>query len=252
MIFTEEEEPKIPMKVGTENAETFKVTKSRRQYCPLITGASTTYKVLKTQRQFQFQFFAIHGTEEFTLHPEEVLEPYLIFLRNAHRYVNQVGFAECHCGYVDRVDVNKKDKITPKNARQCGIATVLSMLCFIDPEIHAMGEDNAGYIALGLSESNEYRETADLFRKKCKKIVSLQMAANPKDGAYEYFSAATNTGFTKLAVLWWNFQRLAIYDTETARENYNKDSGSISPSGGNDNEVLAFNADWIFCDPGIS
>ena len=75
------------------------------------------------------------------------------------------------------------------------------------------------------------------------------MAAYPKDGAYAYFSAARNTCFTKLGVVWWNLQKLSIYDTGIAKDNYDKRTGNIGPCGENADVCGAFDAQWIFCKP---
>ena len=65
----------------------------------------------------------------------------------------------------------------------------------VDPEIGDIGEGNE---VLDLLKSHETEKLA--FLATCMNTVGLKMAANPKTGAYAYFSAALKTGYTKMQV----------------------------------------------------
>ena len=131
----------------------------------------------------------------------------------------------------------------PRDARQCGIATVLTELCLLDPDIYEKGEKNRAYRLL---------RNHDVTTMSCGQAVSLQMGADPKSGAYAYFSAASRTGYNKLVVNWPNsdYAQIAIYDTDHAKQAYNVETGIIEPCvicQNTDIPCEAFQAKWIFC-----
>ena len=106
-------------------------------------------------------------------------------------YRNQIAYGWCTKGWVKKIEVNAQ----PINARECGISTVLTQLCMVDPEIGDIGEGNE---VLDLLKS--YKAEKSAFLTTCLYTVGLKMAANPKTGAYAYFSAALKTGYTKMQV----------------------------------------------------
>ena len=238
------EEPDAPMKDGIQNLQKFLVTRTKRSNCPLLkTESSTTYNVLKRSEvrggKTHVYFYAVHGNDKFAPNPEVTQEDREKDrqIARTHRYLNQVGFANCHQGYVLRVDVNQ-------NGRRCGIGTVLSMLCFLDPEVYTLGEENA---ATKILEDAPDTEVADWIKEKCEGLVALQMKANPPRGAKTYFDAALKTGFEFLAILWSRHQKLSIYTTKSASSNFRENTGSIGACDGNNEECNAYNVPWIFC-----
>ena len=213
--------------MGPENAATFAVNKLKHPDCNLVSGFGTTYRVMKMRARVHagrssLQFFAIHGTANFTKY------------QGLGAYIGQVAVANCRSGHIDLVNVGTTIN---QDARMCGIATVLTELCLLDPEIHERGERNAAYKML-------QRNQLEL---NCIQMVSLQMIAKPLTGANAYFSAAINTGFNKLVV----FPRFSgtynIYDTEIAKQNYDGKTGFIEICCQNKDRCYASGADWIFC-----
>ena len=90
-------------------------------------------------------------------------------------------------GKLDKVEVNEK----PRDARQCGIATVLTELCFLDPDIHRKPERRI------------YRSAYDILEEHgvethCKKAVALSMHADPMIGAYTYFFCSVEIGLQQI------------------------------------------------------
>ena len=231
----------VPIGFGPENAATFAVSKLNHPNCRLATGLVTTYRVMKilSHDRSSFQFVAIHGTAHFTKSPRI---PENIFGRQfsgqtfLKDYIGQIAVALCRQGKIDFVKVGDKRN---HNARQCGIATVLSELCLLDPEIHERGERNAAYKML--------QKNKNQLEVNCIQLVGLQMSARPLTGAHAYFSAAINTGFNKLIVIWWGFRRQSIYDTVVAKQHYDGNTGYIEPCCQNEYRCFAEDAFWIFC-----
>ena len=224
---------KGPIGFGPENAVTFAINKLKNPSCQLTTGFVTTYRVMKMRShdRSSLRFYAIHGTNHFTLNPAAGEDPAQSQIDD---YIGQIAGAFCRHGHIDLIKVSKKRN---HNARRCGIATVLTELCLLDPEVYELGEGNSAYRVL----QKHQRES------NCKQVVGMQMGANPLKGAHAYFTAAINTGFQKLIVVWWSFQRIAIYDTVIAKQNYDGNKGVIEPCCNNEFRCLAQDAHWIFC-----
>ena len=237
------------MSVGPEAAQEFTITHQARPNCLLmrsyfqdnkfLTYASayaTTFKVMKTENKLtsgekQVIFFAIHGPTVFTKATAKGFS-------KSRRYVGQVGWIQCKHGKLERVEVND----SPRNARRCGIASVLTELCFLDPDVYQEGDKSIAYKKL----KEHGVET------KCNKAVSLRMEANPKTGAYTYFSAATRLGYNKLIVNWPfpEFAKISVYDTADAKKSYDANTGRIESQicCNNEKQCDAYDADWIFCE----
>ena len=246
--------PVGPMTAGLQGVQEFTITKLERPRCPLMRGYVTTYKVLKEELgSKRLLFSVIHGTNYFSQPPKpkgkrprkprprsrgvSFVDPRL------RRYIGQIAFADCNPGEVDQIQVAEKNKVQPRDARQCGIATVLTELCLLDPDIYERGENNRAYRLL---------RSHDVTTMSCGQAVSLQMGSDPKSGAYAYFSAASRTGYNKLVVNWPNsdYAQIAIYDTDHARQAYNAETGKIEPCiicQNTDIPCEAFQAKWIFC-----
>jgi hypothetical protein len=130
----------------------------------------------------------------------------------------------------------------------------------VDPDISNMGEENE---ALKRMASNLFIAERKIFVETCKELVGLTMAANPKTGAYAYFSAAKATEFSKMQIQHkkgWG--RYVFYpdkgdsavqtfqDTAKWREGFNKDSGNIKDDDAPEGEYkLSENDVWYFCKP---
>ena len=233
----------MPIGFGPENAATYTVSKLKHRNCKLATGSHlnlvTTYRVMKmlSNDQSSIRCFAIHGTAHFTKKPRisgDILGRQFSGQRFLEDYIGQVAVAHCRHGHIDLVKVSSKRN---HDARQCGIATVLTELCLLDPDIHQRGEGNSAYKML-----QKYQTETN-----CIQMVELQMSARPLSGAHAYFSAAINTGFNKLIVVWWGFRRQSVYDTVVAKQNYDAKTGYIEPCCQNEDICRAEDAFWIFC-----
>ena len=242
--------PSTPMVAGPAGVQEFTVTRATNLKCPLMKwyyvdnkfvtyspGYSTTYKVMKTEEarssgEKQLLFYAIHGPSDFT--PTSTggkLGQYRTM------YVGQVAWAKCTPGKLDKVEVNDK----PRDARQCGIATVLTELCFLDPDIYQKRERNEAFNIL----------EAHAVEANCKQAVSLAMTADPMIGAYAYFSAASRTGYNKLIVNWpfIDEDKISVYDTNDAKKSYDAKTGYIESQicCNNEKRCDSNKANWVFC-----
>ena len=152
------------------------------------------------------------------------------------QYALQLGFVMCHKGYLDQTTVYDM-AVTPVgilDARNCGMGTVLTSLCMIDPELDM----------LPTNEILEYfeadRKTATTIKQGCQKFVGLHMVADPKTGAYKNFNAALNNGYNKM-LFKTNKGAYRWYDTTKAKECYNHETGMIG-------DDINFGIHWWFCE----
>ena len=155
------------------------------------------------------------------------------------RYEEQLGYIECKEGYIDMVLVTKpprKPRKPPINARQCGISTVLTALCMIDPELNLLPQSKM------VEEfwDNHPKIAATVRTGGCKKFIGLFMMAYPIKGAYAYFSAAITWGYNKMYVE-DNSGKYGWMDTSWARSCFDETTGKIL-------EQEGLKMRWWFCE----
>ena len=136
-------------------------------------------------------------------------------------YLDQVGYIQCVRGEIHQIWVNEK----PINARDCGIATVLTRLCMVDPDLTKVrGSRNFGIDLIDDEKTRTWMLTGAEY------FIALQMSANPVKGAYAYFSAAKKSGLT---IFMTKGSRSClgvdylIADTKMAEKAFNKNTGEI-------------------------
>ena len=159
-----------------------------------------------------------------------------------HRYENQVAYIKCKPGWIVMLNVFQASiGPQPLNSRDCGIGTVLSELCLIDPDLNNMGNQNRAQRRL-----SDYAHMQELVTGSCVRLIGLTMATNPPSGANVYFSAAIRMGYGKMIVE--SNQEHNIYETEIARANYDSNTGIIQPCCGVGYPCHAYFHSWFFCD----
>ena len=257
--------PTRPMSAGMEGVQEFTITHQARPNCLLmrsyfndnkfLTYASayvTTYKVLKMEdkskkgKPKQLVFYVIHGPDNFSedqgrrsrITGRKLKSKPRPIDPRSHKYIGQIAWAKCSSGNIDDITVKSK----PRDARQCGIATVLTELCLLDPDVYQDGKSSDAYNVL---RSNG-------IDTKCEQAVAMDMVAEPLSGAYAYFSAASRIGYNKLIVNWpyLAFDRISVYVTDHAKRSYNVNTGIIEPCikcGNNEQPCEANLATWVFC-----
>ena len=255
-----DEHPTEPMEPGVNNAKTFLITRTSHRECPLLRRTNnkflnlllpkletTTYSVLKELKGNNAQYIVIPGTDhDFTHRPSNFPKLY-----KGLSYMKQIAYARCSHGYIKYVQVFERPngKDDGFNGRQCGIATVLTELCLIDPMINKKENGNYAYDKL----KNE-PQISNLV-KDCNEMVGLTMAADPMSGAFAYFKAAIKWGYNKLVIYREVYRDLSlplipqfeVYDTQIAKQNYCPKTGNIAPCNDKEVTVEAYMADWIFC-----
>ena len=105
--------------------EAFEVTKSKRKGCGLFSGSTdtvTSYKVLKIDTEFGEEytnFYVVPGSTGFTRTQDPEAEEFHI----QKRYDEQIAFAVCQPGWIEKVWVNSgkenEDTDVRINARKC-------------------------------------------------------------------------------------------------------------------------------------
>ena len=94
-----------------------------------------------------------------------------------------------------------------QSARQCGLSTVLSYLCYLDRETEPSikGDSNLGYdFKLELMEAKNTNEREKLkqfirvVEKSCKRILKVVTAAKPSVGGRSYVYAGMDAGYQYL------------------------------------------------------
>ena len=97
-----------------------------------------------------------------------------------------------------------------QSAKRCGLATILSYLCYLDREIEPSikGVSDLGYeFDLELKEANDVLEREQLQRfiqlvkKSCKRILKVVTTAKPSVGGRSYIYAGMDTGYQYLMTI---------------------------------------------------
>ena len=154
----------------------------------------------------------------------------------ADRFKGQLGYVRCRKGYIDNVWVNDENYDNP--ARGCGIATVFTSLCMVDPELNFLTHSELKKFFHGKHATQFVSE----IKKDCRKFMGLLMEADPLTGAYSYFSAAKKSGYTKMLIFdtflgtfepFW----MSVLDAE---KQYDASTGMI---GG----IMGKEKEWWFC-----
>ena len=166
------------------------------------------------------------------------LDPNFIQIRDTvkTRYKNQIGYISCSTGFINNVWVNDGRK-QPINARGCGVATVFTTLCLIDPELNLLPSSK---IHEAFGRNHRLERT---IKKACKRFVGLQMIANPLTGAFAYFTAAINSGYKKMLIRneCGTLKHYKWINTADAKDNYDATTGMIG-------KIMGREKNWWFCD----
>ena len=226
------------------------------------TLSMTHFTVVKTknEEEMQFIFYAIAGewnniTDLLPYDNSDEVDDLM-------KYERQVAYIVCTHGWIESLSVfHESLGVQSVDPRRCGIGTVLTELCLIDPEVNrGKVKGNQARALLEYFGGNEY----DMSEKYCKKLVGLAMVANPPGGGRVYLTAASNMGYEilvvdstdqieDLSVGPSNTKRarytntLNIYQTAIAKIEYDPITGNIGPCCGKKHVCQAYNRNWFFC-----
>ena len=130
------------------------------------------------------------------------------------------------------------------SGRGCGIASVLSQLCFVDEDVNS----GKGFDLKRAAVFNQPGNEDELkFAKTCAKIFFLQNLADPAAGANAYFNAALAASYSRMFITNARGTNLAIYDTAKMQQEYNKDNHELTKYAPLTCFVGEHGANWFFC-----
>jgi hypothetical protein len=159
----------------------------------------------------------------------------------ANNYEHQLGYSRCSKGYIDYVRVNDGTANAGEiNARDCGISTVLTALCMVDPQLNIMSRSK---IDRKFRDNNRISKA---IKKGCSKFVGLRMQADPLTGAFAYLSAATTYGYNKMWIKKDDDKTFILMETDKVWSCYDSKTGRIGGERGEGIEGL--DKEWWFCD----
>ena len=218
------------------------------------------FTVHKVEESESFVFYAVAGNFEVATFDELDDDPH-----TNYRYNHQIAFIKCFHGWIDDLQVFHEslgDEEPIVDARRCGIGTVLTELCLIDPDIYDPNPSNMAVDEL----KNKYYATNEfeMVKEHCVKLVGLTMKARVEDpeqlraGGHAYLTAALNMRYGLLLVEAGritgsgtsysdqNRNALNVYNPKTAKENYDSRTGIIKPCCGRD-MCIDYQSNWFFC-----
>ena len=114
----------------------------------------------------------------------------------------------------------------PINAKNCGISSVLTQLCLIDPELNYLYHASRPNEALEFL--GKYPEQHGLVQEYCKGLMGMLMTARPPKGAHGYFNAALRSGYRRMLVLANN--KFHYFWVQTAKERFDSGPETILPN----------------------
>ena len=241
-----EEHPTEPMEDGQRKIFQRKVPSKGKPKCRL---SSLYFTVLKENRigatgnVLTSRFYAIVGNfKDVDFVPLEGFS-------HSQKYERQIAFIECRHGWINYLTTFEQSLGTTgpiEYPRNCGIGTVLTELCLIDPDLNIRRQGNEARLLLeGYPEFN-------MIEQNCDKLMGLSMEVDEIPTGHVYFTAAINMGYMHLIIdeKWRTKVRksggLKIYPTQVAKQNFDTASGAILPCCDN-LRCNAHGSMWFFC-----
>ena len=133
---------------------------------------------------------------------------YVLCLRQLLKYEKDANI-QCDAGYIHYVSAEGQ-------TNGCGIAKILTKLCLNEEQIHNVANNEENESVKNIQEwIDECKASKQCEKEKhldslinlqkwvnseCSKLVSLHMSAKEKSGAYVYFNAALDTGYTEMFI----------------------------------------------------
>ena len=219
---------------------------------PMKDGEKRTFTIDKTKKDCKLK------ENEITVHKDEncyLAGSELCVMFEVVKYEKDANI-QCDAGYIHYVSAEGQ-------TNGCGIAKILTKLCLNEEQIHNVANNEENESVKDIQEwideckaskqCDKEKHLENLINLKkwvnseCSKLVSLYMSATQKSGAYVYFNAAIETGYTEM------FIKTGINDmypkdncraVETLKGRYNNGKmveGNI--------EIDVYQKDWFFCKP---
>ena len=218
------EHPTNPM--ANQDVEIFKINKATHRGCPL---------------------------PENMYHVKKVLDPAddsVLFTASVGWISSEnqmVGISACSPGWINSVDVEPF-------ARGCGISTILTELCMIDPDINRLDQAENSIPNKALSMLINYPVDASYVKHYCKKFIGMIMVAKQASGPHAYFNAALRQGYDRMLIL-SGYQLHYLWVQDAKRLYQSNPSSQWQGWIGNEcqgcphcgNCIEAFKKEWFFC-----
>ena len=251
--------PYSPMDTG--DTETFRISRFKKAE-PVLSRKCTLkadhYKVRKLQHALKLQpgaigftFLVIPGDHEALgdkkgnlLANEEIADS--VFRKS------NIATARCELGLISFMFVQKR-------ARNCGIGTVLSELCMVDPNIYRNTEKNHVLKFLSGISTDLAIQIRELLSSRCiNGLVGLENEAE-SSGGFTYLSAAQRMSYQYMVVQFHNdkienhdhssgqcVQKFRVFKVTDALKLFDGATGRIEDEFG-DNAGSGEKAMWYFC-----
>ena len=193
-----------------DGVQEFTIDKTIRKKCTL---KANKYFVKKVRDDDGDYIFFASTDKTFPMLPEEAQTEFI-------KYTTQIGYSYCEVGQIHKVSVNEGTM----KALECGIATILSTLCMIDPTLITVSDANMGIAYL---DNRGDKGIKTKVKQCCSSFIALTNTADPKAGAYAYFSAARNSGYNEFLIQNQGDKKYETMTIEDARKAYNPEVGKI-------------------------
>ena len=198
------------------------------------------------ENEDEFVFYAAR------YNPSLVIDPKPYFPTST-RDEDNIARLECTRGYLDYLRVKLE-------ARKCGLAKVLTILCMIEPHFHLVRKYIYSFLhknviaqknkVIELLKRRKDNDEVD-FLRKCRKLIGLENIAKPTAGAFAYLSAAHLTGYQNLVVDRYDskkdkcvgeFLNFNVNDILTKKTKFDAKTGLIG-----DIDGTGHSSWWYFC-----
>ena len=251
--------PYSPMDTG--DTETFRISRFKKAE-PVLSRKCTLkadhYKIRKLQHALKLQpgaigftFLVIPGDHEALRDEKGNLLANEKIADSVFRKSN-IATARCELGLISFMFVQKR-------ARNCGIGTVLSELCMVDPNIYRNTEKNHVLKFLSGISTDLAIQIRELLSSRCiNGLVGLENEAE-SSGGFTYLSAAQRMSYQYMVVQFHNdkienhdhssgqcVQKFRVYKVTVALKLFDGATGRIEDGFG-DNAGSGEKAMWYFC-----
>ena len=226
------EHPTSPMADG--DIEIFQINKASHQNCQM---EENMYHVKKTENRRMIQ-------EKLSINVR--FKASIGWISGEKQ---EIASAACSPGWINTVDVEPF-------ARGCGISTILTELCLLDPAVNELDPSDENSVSnRALSMIIDYPVDADNVKYYCKAFVGMIMVSKQASGPHGYFNAALRQGYKRMLIL--SRHKLHYLWVQDAKRLYQSEPSPCKGWIGNENEgcphcdnggaIEALNHEWFFC-----
>ena len=225
---------------------------------PMANGESRTFEFQGKPRCYlQQKEYVVRKTQENKNKSEGIMVEgmFVASINSENGEIIQVATASCLPGWIDNIEVED-------DARGCGIGTVLTELCLIDPYFKFLYPFSGFVTNKAILFLNDYPVQLDHVETYCRRglMGMLMTAESHKDlgVANAYFNAALKQGYNRMLIFEHDEQEFHYLWVRDAKRLYQTDFTQGGKPGwiGNKNEQChcndcdlfeAYDRTWFFC-----